>query len=185
LSKVLKNSLERMNNISNSLLLLSSDSDTGRKRSPVNLSEVVSDIVNESVTEARQQHIDISWNIPAIHPVINGDENRVKQAIFNLVDNAIKYNRPGGAVKITIHTKDQSAVVEIADTGIGIGPEDLPHIFDRFYRVDKSRSRLQGGSGLGLAIVKKIIEEHDGTISVTSTAGKGSTFFITLPLYLQ
>jgi signal transduction histidine kinase len=101
--------------------------------------------------------------------------------LVNLVDNAIKYSKPGGEVKISAHTDDTQVVIEIKDNGIGISQADQQRIFERFYRVDKSRSRTQGGSGLGLAIVKKIAEEHGGTISVESTLGDGSTFQITLP----
>jgi signal transduction histidine kinase len=105
--------------------------------------------------------------------------------IFNLVDNAIKYNLPGGSVEITVQIENRLVIIKVADTGIGIAAEDLPRVFDRFYRVDKSRSRQRGGSGLGLAIVKKIVEEHGGMVSVESIPGQGSTFRIQLPLYSQ
>jgi signal transduction histidine kinase len=182
LSQILKLSLERLNNISNSLLLLSSDNNAIVVQLKIDLSVVIDEIVKESTSEAKRQGVSIIWNSQAFHPVVLGDEYRIKQAIFNLIDNAIKYNRPGGSVEITIQTHEQSIVIKITDTGIGIGPEDLPQIFDRFYRIDKSRSRQRGGSGLGLAIVKKIIEEHAGKISVESILGKGSTFGVILPL---
>jgi two-component system phosphate regulon sensor histidine kinase PhoR len=105
----------------------------------------------------------------------------LKQAFVNLVDNAIKYSKPGGEVKISARADDAQIVIEIKDNGIGISQSDQQRIFERFYRVDKSRSRAQGGSGLGLSIVKKIAEEHGGTVSVESTLGEGSTFRITLP----
>jgi signal transduction histidine kinase len=101
--------------------------------------------------------------------------------VINLVDNAIKYNRPGGSVKLSARAEGHSVIVQVSDTGIGLSQEDLPHVFDRFFRVDKSRSREQGGSGLGLAIVKKIVEDHGGTVSVESVVGEGSMFSIALP----
>ena len=110
-----------------------------------------------------------------------GDALRLKQAIINLVDNAIKYNRPGGTIKLSVRTDDAQVVIQVQDSGIGISQADQQRIFDRFYRVDKSRSRAQGGSGLGLSIVKKIVEDHDGSIIVESEPDSGSTFTIVLP----
>jgi signal transduction histidine kinase len=106
---------------------------------------------------------------------------QLKQAMINLIDNAIKYNRPGGSVKLSTRADGQSVIIEVSDTGIGISAEDLPHVFERFDLVDKSRSRENGGSGLGLAIVKKIVEDHGGTVSTESAVGEGSTFRISLP----
>ncbi|MCS6861247.1 MAG: ATP-binding protein, partial [Abditibacteriales bacterium] len=100
---------------------------------------------------------------------------------FNLLDNALHYTPAGGAV--TISAVEQNGFIEVAveDTGIGIPPADLPRIFERFYRVDKARSRERGGSGLGLAIVKHIVEAHGGRVSVQSEVGKGTRFTFTLP----
>jgi signal transduction histidine kinase len=111
-----------------------------------------------------------------------GDSLRLKQAIINLVENGIIYNRPQGSIRLSGRMQDKNAIIEIQDNGIGITAKDLPHIFDRFYRVDQSRNREKGGSGLGLAIVKKIIEDHGGAVLAESTIGEGSTFRITLPL---
>ena len=115
--------------------------------------------------------------------LVTGDAMLLKQAVINLVDNAIKYNRSGGTVKMSAKVEGAQLVLQVQDSGIGISIADQQHIFDRFYRVDKSRSRSQGGSGLGLAIVKKVVEDHGGTISVESTPGEGSTFLISLPRY--
>ena len=112
---------------------------------------------------------------------VRGDAVQLKQAIINLVDNAIKYNRPGGSVQLVASVEGDSIGIKVADTGMGISAEALPHVFDRFYRVDRSRSRERGGSGLGLAIVKKIAEDHGGTVSVDSMPGQGSTFHLSLP----
>ncbi|MEZ4933435.1 MAG: ATP-binding protein [Saprospiraceae bacterium] len=108
------------------------------------------------------------------------DREYIRQVMMNLVNNSIKYGNPNGATKVSFYDMDKNILVEIADSGIGIPEKHLKHVFDRFYRVDKSRSREQGGSGLGLSIVKHIMEAHQQTINVRSTAGVGSTFGFTL-----
>jgi len=111
-----------------------------------------------------------------------GDEELLRRMIMNLLDNAIKYNNPAGQVKISLQIEDRQVRITVADTGIGIPAEAATQVFDRFYRVDKSRSRSAGGSGLGLAIAKWIAEAHHGTINLASVPGKGSTFTVSLPL---
>lgn len=180
---VLKLSLGRMNHISNSLQLLSEDSDSTARLEKVNVPEVTSNVINEVEMEARRRGITIYWKPPDAEAFVLGDGFRLRQVIFNLVDNALKYNRPEGSVTITVHNENRSVMIQIADTGIGITAADLPKVFDRFFRVDKSRSRQQGGSGLGLAIVKKVVEDLRGTVSVDSIPGQGSTFCVRLPLY--
>jgi signal transduction histidine kinase len=106
----------------------------------------------------------------------------LKQVVVNLLDNAIKYTPQGGAVSLTVAANDTKAVLEVADNGYGIPPEALPHVFDRFFRVDQARSRDQGGAGLGLAIVKSICTAHQGRIEASSTSGLGSRFRVELPL---
>ena len=99
----------------------------------------------------------------------------------NLVDNAIKYTPDGGKVSVDIARNGRNWAVTVKDTGIGIAQEDIPYIFDRFYRVDKARSRATGGTGLGLAIVKDVVQQHNGTITVDSTLGAGTTMRVVLP----
>ncbi len=113
---------------------------------------------------------------------INGDRARLKQVVVNLLDNAIKYTPEGGAVTVTVSAMDSKAVLEVADNGAGIPPEALHRIFDRFFRVDKARSREQGGAGLGLSIVKSICAAHHGRVEASSTPGQGSRFRVELPL---
>ena len=185
LTRVLKLSLNRMNNISNSLQLLSEDSDSKVRLEKVSIPEVITIVVNEVEMEARRQGMIIHWKPPAAEVFVLGDSFRLRQVVFNLVDNALKYNRPEGLVTITVHIENRSVMIQVADTGIGIATADLPKVFDRFFRVDKSRSRQQGGSGLGLAIVKKVVEDLMGTVSVESIPGQGSTFCVQLPLFPQ
>jgi heavy metal sensor kinase len=114
--------------------------------------------------------------------VVKGDEARLRELFMNLLDNAIRYTSAPGTVSLSLRREGQMAVVSITDTGIGIPPEDIPFIFERFYRVDKSRSRAEGGIGLGLAICQHIAEAHGGKIEVESQMGTGSTFSVWLPL---
>ena len=106
----------------------------------------------------------------------------MEQLLINLTENAIKYNKPGGSVTVQVFANDQEANVTISDTGIGIAEENLPRLFERFYRVDKGRSRQMGGTGLGLAIVKHIVRSMNGEIEVHSKLGEGTEFLVTLPL---
>ena len=114
---------------------------------------------------------------------IEGDADRLRQVINNLIDNSLKFTLAEGHVLVTMRPDDerQQVVLRVTDTGLGIGPEDLPHVFERFYRVDKSRSREKGGTGLGLAIVKHILDGHSTRAEVESTPGKGSVFSFKLP----
>ncbi len=114
--------------------------------------------------------------------VIKGDEARLRELFMNLLDNAIRYTPAPGTVSISLRREGQMAIVAITDTGVGIPAEDIPFIFERFYRVDKSRSRVEGGTGLGLAICRYIAEAHGGKIEVESQVGAGSTFSVWLPL---
>jgi signal transduction histidine kinase len=110
-----------------------------------------------------------------------GDAERIGQVVTNLLSNAIHFNRDRGQVRINARTDNGAALLEVTDTGVGIASEDLLHVFERFYRVDKARSGIQGRTGLGLAICKAIAEAHGGTIEASSKVGIGSTFRLKLP----
>ena len=110
-------------------------------------------------------------------------EDDLYQIAFNLVENGIKYNISGGKLTVSLLRSEDNAVLQVSDTGVGIPPEALPHVFERFYRVDKARSRKSGGSGLGLAIVKNMVERNQGQISVESTPGQGTVFTVTFPTF--
>jgi signal transduction histidine kinase len=112
---------------------------------------------------------------------MRGDPDRLRELMVVLLDNAIKYTDAGGSVEVTVQRNGKKATLDVADTGRGIPPEALSHIFDRFYRVDKARSRESGGTGLGLAIAKQIVDAHDGTIRIDSEAGKGTRVTVELP----
>jgi len=113
---------------------------------------------------------------------VSGSRLRLEQALLNLVANAIKFNRPGGEVRVSAReNQDGRVAIIVADTGVGIPSQDLPRIFERFYRVDKARSRQVGGTGLGLSIVKHVVERMNGTVTVESQLGKGSTFTLLVP----
>jgi two-component system, OmpR family, sensor kinase len=113
---------------------------------------------------------------------VKGNADKLEQVLSNLVDNAVKYTPEGGTITLSLFRQGEWACLAVADTGIGISGQDLPHIFDRFYRVDKARSKSSGGTGLGLAIVKGIVERHGGRVTVASEPGKGSTFTVWLKL---
>jgi len=115
-------------------------------------------------------------------PKVRADREKLAQIVMNLIENAIKFNKAGGQVKITAEPNGKELRVRVEDTGRGIAAEDLPRVFERFYRGNKDRSHEIPGTGLGLAIVKHLVEAHHGTVSVQSAAGQGSTFQFTLPL---
>ena len=114
--------------------------------------------------------------------MILGSRYRLEQALVNLLANAVKFNKVNGKVRVETRRNGSSVGILVSDTGVGIPSRDLPRIFERFYRVDKARSRQVGGTGLGLSIVKHIVERMDGAVSASSQLGKGSVFTITLPL---
>jgi signal transduction histidine kinase len=137
----------------------------------------------EALSKAREKEPDLVV-LDVMMPEMDGVEvaRRLRRMLGNLIDNAIKYTPEGGTITLSLYREGGRAKLEVADTGIGIAPEHLPHIFDRFYRVDKARSRASGGTGLGLAIVRSIAEQHGGKVTVTSAPGKGSIFTVWLGL---
>ncbi len=138
------------------------------------------DILDSQEMKATGKGIILSVESEAKSIYVYADRFRIRQVLTNLVVNSIKYGKEYGETKINFYDKGESIIVEVADNGIGIAPQHLPRLFERFYRVDKSRSREQGGTGLGLAIVKHIIEAHDQTISASSIEGESTTFSFTL-----
>jgi len=141
--------------------------------------DLISELVHTMEIRARQANVTVSFTHDESRSVY-GDKERLSQVLTNLLDNAIKYNVDGGRVDIVTRSADGGVHIEIADTGIGIPEQHLSRIFERFYRVDKDRSRAVGGTGLGLAIVKHILEAHHAHVELTSRAGKGTTISFTL-----
>lgn len=155
------------------------------ERTPINLDALIESVVDHAHPQAEANHIKLNVEIATSLPVVNADADRIRQVMGNLLSNALRHTPSGGRVTLraTLQSTSQPVIkVEVIDTGSGIAPEDLPHVFDRFYRADKSRSRSSGGSGIGLAIVKQLVEAHGGAVGVESQIGKGSTFFFTLPI---
>jgi signal transduction histidine kinase len=132
--------------------------------------------------QADDRGVTLALNLPATLPKVVADWRRVAQVLGNLLTNALHHTPEGGCVTLSAATSGGWVEVAVADTGTGVPPEDLPYIFERFWRRDKSRSRAGGGSGLGLAIAKQLVELHGGTIGVESNPGKGSRFHFTLPV---
>ncbi len=148
---------------------------------PLNLSEVLRDVLEFIQEAAQKKRVSLQKDVSIESIWVKADRFYLEQILLNLLDNAIKYNREGGEIKVSAQLKDQGVEVSIQDSGIGIPSEDLPRLFERFYRVDKGRSKELGGTGLGLAIVKHLVQAHGGRIWAKSQLGEGSTFFFTLP----
>jgi two-component system phosphate regulon sensor histidine kinase PhoR len=151
------------------------------EREPVDLNAVVQRAVDLLAPTARERQVRVEVQAEPV-PTVPGDADGIERLVLNLLDNALKYNGPGGEVTLRLSQQDQQAVLEVSDTGIGIPPEAVPRIFERFYRVDKGRSRDDGGTGLGLAIVKHVVQAHGGQVDVDSRMGTGTTFRVKLPL---
>jgi len=148
---------------------------------PFDLKELTCEVFEDLEMKAARRNITLGFKAGADQPFqVRADRESIRQVLTNLVSNSIKYGNEGGHTKVGFYDMDRHVLVEVADNGIGIPPEHVNHVFDRFYRVDKSRSRAQGGSGLGLSIVKHILEAHQQTIHVRSSVGFGSTFGFTL-----
>jgi len=148
--------------------------------------EDIAKLVKQAVTPWQPQltakEISLSLDLPDNLPLVNIDWQRVNQVLHNLLENAVAHTGKGGTINVAATTQGDWVEVCVSDTGEGIPAEDLPNIFERFYRVDKSRARVTGGSGLGLTIAKRLVEAHGGTITVQSKLGKGSRFSLTLPI---
>ncbi|MCI5976422.1 MAG: ATP-binding protein [Clostridiales bacterium] len=151
----------------------------GMGREQVNLAQLVRETVRSLDSMASEAQVTVATELENVS--VNGIEQLLSGVVYNLADNAIKYNHPGGTVTIRLRERGEQAILQVADSGVGIPEESRERIFERFYRVDKSRSKAVGGTGLGLSIVKHAVMIHRGTIHVDSTLGKGTTITVTLP----
>jgi len=152
------------------------------ERTPVNVSDLARTAAGQFDPVAEAAGVKLTLETSEDVPEVLGDADRLAQVLRNLISNAIRHTPAGGLVVIRIGRSGERVTIQVADTGSGIAPEDLPHVFDRFYRGDKSRSRRGGGAGLGLAITRQLVTAHGGQIEVASASGLGTTFTITLPV---
>jgi two-component system phosphate regulon sensor histidine kinase PhoR len=173
----------RLQELLDDLLILSrlEGMDAALDREPVSLDAIARHAVELLTPAAREKRVEIELLEEPVPPV-QGDAGNLERLLLNLLDNAIKYNRPDGKITVRVGRCGGEAVLEVIDSGIGIPPESISRIFERFYRVDKGRAREEGGTGLGLAIVKHIAQAHGGQVDVESRIGRGSTFRVRLPL---
>ena len=151
-------------------------------RQPTDISEWISNTLLAFEPLAEEDQVTLSSSLPSALPELTIDSARMSQVIHNLLGNALRHTPPGGSIEVVVTTRADVLEIAVRDTGEGITPADLAHVFDRFYRADRTRTRSTGGAGLGLAIAKAIAEAHGGTIHVASQLNQGSTFTITLPL---
>ncbi len=181
LSIILKES-ERLQTLIQDLLELSKLEQHGFKINVVSfkLSEVVAEVVQMLSQKAKERNISLELTDKIEGVTMKGDPDRLKQVMINLINNALLYTPKGGVVKVELVDLGEQLSIKVTDTGVGLEEHEIPRIFERFYRVDKARSRDSGGTGLGLAIVKHIIEAHKGTIEVNSKVGQGSVFTVKL-----
>jgi two-component system phosphate regulon sensor histidine kinase PhoR len=180
--EVIRTNAIRLNSIASDLLVLSeleSGRDPGQSE-PIMVRELVESTMGAVEPEARARQVQIGRGRIEDARVL-GHRHRLEQALLNLLVNAVKFNREGGEVLVDVIQKDGHVHIAVSDTGVGIPSQDLPRIFERFYRVDKARSRQVGGTGLGLSIVRHVVERMSGRVTVSSQLGKGSTFTIILP----
>jgi two-component system, OmpR family, phosphate regulon sensor histidine kinase PhoR len=155
-------------------------------KAPLDLASILYDVSDEMSVVAQQAGLEFQTDIPEHLPTISANADQMKILIRNLIDNAIKYTHRGGKISLTANSPRGEIEIQVTDTGIGIPAEALPHIFERFYRVDTARSRdtsrAMSSTGLGLALVQRIAQSHGGRAEVASWIGKGSTFTVQLPI---
>lgn len=181
--QILMRNTDRLTNIIADLLTLS-HIESGQyrwKREPVMLPNLIESVTGLLRPLADKKHQRLSSTVPTVLLPVSGDPEQLTQALMNLVENAIKYTPEQGTITVEATQGDKEVEITVADTGLGISAKDLQPIFERFYRVDRARSRELGGTGLGLSIVKHIVESHGGTVRVDSEHGRGSRFIVTLP----
>jgi signal transduction histidine kinase len=151
------------------------------KREPFNLSELLQDVVQKFQLKAGEKRIQMETNVQATLPFVNADIGLIERVLENLLENALDYTPQGGSVSLSLTPEGENILVKVSDTGCGIPEEQIPHIFDRSYQLERRRSGQEGHSGLGLAIAKKILDLHERSITATSSPGSGTSFFFYLP----
>jgi hypothetical protein len=180
----IKSNTDRLTALINDLLDISR-METGRIRfepRPLQIGEVVADVVNVLAGPAEEKHLSLNYEVSAGLPDVMGDRDRLNQVLTNLIGNAIRYTPDGGEIDVKIYLVERAVRIDVRDTGIGIAPEDMAHLFERFYRADHPLVQETRGTGLGLSIVKMFVEMHGGRIWVESEPDQGSTFTFILPI---
>ena len=178
-----RNNVKRMTEIVDDLQMISNleDGSFSKLEEKFDIYRLATDVLESAEIRARKRKISLEFKEGCEKSfIVNGDRELIQQVLNNLITNSIKYGKEGGRTQIGLYDMNENVLVEVSDNGIGIDKKHLPRIFERFYRVDKNRSREVGGSGLGLSIVKHIIEAHSQTVNVRSTPGVGTTFGFTL-----
>ena len=174
---------DRLTRMSQKLLSLSRvDSEYGGNREIVYMAPTIRRVARMLRGVVRKNNINLQLDLSNDSPILVLEDD-LYQIVFNLVENGIKYNTSGGKLTVTLRREEDNAIIEVSDTGVGIPEDALEHIFERFYRVDKARSRQTGGSGLGLAIVRDTVIRNDGQINVRSAPGQGTVFTVVFPIF--
>ncbi len=172
--------VDRLATISSDLLLLSTAESSPPRKCRCDLAEIIRTVTQQLEEKAKEKGLQLTLDAPE-HLWISSNSAQMSQVAINLIDNAINYTSQGG-VTVTLQAQNDVAILKVSDTGLGISSEHLPRVFERFYRVDRARSRSTGGTGLGLSIVKHIVEAHGGSVVVDSALNRGSTFTVALPI---
>ena len=177
------NEADRLNRMTSKMLSLTkADAETTADSEIIYMAPTIERVARMVSSLAQQSNICVVLDLEEDSPVLILEDD-LYQIVFNLAENGIKYNIPNGKLSISLHRVEDNAIIQISDTGVGIPPDAIDHIYERFFRVDKARSRASGGSGLGLAIVRAIVLRNRGEIQVDSTVGKGTTFTVSFPVF--
>ena len=177
------NEADRLNRMTLKLLSLAKiESQENTDCEIINMIPTIDRVVRMLSVIAAENEIIIKTELTQDYMVLISEDD-LYQIVYNLAENGIKYNIRGGCLTVTLDSDGENAILKVRDTGVGIPEDAISHVFERFYRVDKARSRQSGGSGLGLAIVRNMVERNNGTISVESTHGEGSLFTVTFPIF--
>jgi two-component system phosphate regulon sensor histidine kinase PhoR len=180
----MKRHSDRLNRLVEDLLALArlEAKETKLQLVPIDLGAFFQHVASDWTKRLAEKNLRIEMQVPADLPTLVADEFRLEQIAHNLLDNAVNYSRPGGRIMMCAEKRNEHLVLSVADEGAGIAPQDLPRIFERFYRADKARGRELGSTGLGLSIVKHIVQLHQGEVSAESQPGRGTTVYVRLPI---
>jgi two-component system, OmpR family, phosphate regulon sensor histidine kinase PhoR len=181
--EVMKRHSDRLNLLVNDLLSLArlESKEANLQLAEINLRDFLEGVTRDWVKRLAGKNLRLEFEVPDNFPTLHADERRLEEVVHNLLDNAVKYSHPGGAIRIGATASDDEITLSVSDDGVGIPALDLPRIFERFYRADRARSRELGGTGLGLSIVKHIAQLHGGRVEAESILGQGTTIRVILP----